>query len=313
MTSNGPIESNPVSIGAAAKVNKEFVLQKCEFFVDVQVWPFGKLHPDEWLSNFHMAELDHAVHLLNAFMYFSSALVEQLFLGAFQDLSRSIRKNGESFLAVQGSWRSFVDSLIISRVTGENPSDADSGYHFVRMARDLLHIPEARIFSPQEALSLLFREPPRPIVFVDDFVGSGNQFITTWNRKTPMLGSELSFSMLAASKRGTTFFYIPLVCTEKGLNNIRRHCPHVHVCPSHLLSERYSAIAPDSCLWPIDLRETASDFIYKASMRGGIPETQWRGFNDLALTVGFEHSVPDATLPIFYWKNNDWKPLIEKP
>ena len=63
----------------------------------------------------------------------------------------------------------------------------------------------------------------------------------------------------------------------------------------------------------MDLRETASDFIYKASMLGGIPETQWKGFHDLALTVGFEHSVPDATLPIFYWKNNDWKPLIEKP
>ena len=92
------------------------------------MWPFGKLHPEEWLTNFEASEQEHAVHLLNAFMYLSTPLVEQLFCAAFQELSRVVRKNGDSFLAVQGSWRSFVDSLIVTRVTGESPSDADSGF-----------------------------------------------------------------------------------------------------------------------------------------------------------------------------------------
>src|ERR1043166_1930229 len=236
MPSNNPgAIIQAVSAGAAAKVNKEFVLQKCEFFVDVQVWPFGKLHTDEWLNNFEPSELEHAVHLLNAFMYFSSPLVDQLFCAAFQELSRVVRKNGDSFLAVQGSWRSFVDSLIVTRVTGENPSDADSGFQFVRMARDLLLVPESRIVSPEDAISLLLKEPPRPVVFVDDFVGSGNQFITTWKRKTSVSGSEINFEMLAASKRGVTFFYIPLVCTQRGLKNIQEHCQHVSVFAAHLL------------------------------------------------------------------------------
>jgi hypothetical protein len=302
-----------VSVGAAAKVNKEFVLQKGDFFVDVQLWHFGKLRPDEWLSNFDADEQEHAVHLLNAFMYFSNRLVEQLFCAAFQELSQVIRRNGDSFLAVQGSWRSFVDSLIITRVTGENPSDADSGFQFVRMARDLLQIPEGRILSPADAISVLLKEPPKPIIFVDDFVGSGSQFIHTWHRKTKVSGSEIDFEMLAASRRGATFFYIPLICTETGLQNIQSACQHVSVVPAHLLSSRYSAIADDSFLWPDHLRPTASSFLYRASKRAGISDSQWKGFNDLALTVGFEHSVPDATLPIFYWKGNGWRPLIDKP
>lgn len=118
--------AHSLSIGGAAKVNKEFVLQKCDFFVDVQVWPFGKLHHDEWLSNFEACELDHAVHLLNAFMYFSSPLVDQLFCAAFQELSRAVRKGGDSFLAMQASWRSFVDSLIITRVASTMTSGTGS-------------------------------------------------------------------------------------------------------------------------------------------------------------------------------------------
>lgn len=314
MASISSDESNSaVGIGAAAKVNKEFVLQKCDFFVDVQVWPFGKLHPNEWLANFQPNELEHAVHLLNAFTYFSGRLVEQLFCAAFQELSRIVRKNGDSFLAVQASWRSFVDSLIITRVTGENPSDADSGFHFVRMARDLLHISESRILSPADALIALLREPPKPVVFVDDFVGSGNQFITTWHRKMDVLGSEINFDVLATSKRGATFFYIPLVCTAKGLKNIEESCRNVSVVPAHFLIDRYSAVSPDSLLWPEHLRIDAGDFLYQASKRAGIPESEWKGFNDLALALGFEHSVPDATLPIFYWRENGWRPLIDKP
>ena len=36
------------------------------------------------------------------------------------------------------------------------------------------------------------------------------------------------------------------------------------------------------------------------------------GFHDLGLTIAFEHSVPDATLPIFWADGSNWKPLYRR-
>jgi len=61
------------------KVNEPFVLGKCDYFVDVQLWPLiQRLNPKRWLSNFRPAEMDHAISLLNAFLYFDRILMDQL-------------------------------------------------------------------------------------------------------------------------------------------------------------------------------------------------------------------------------------------
>ncbi|MGI4789714.1 MAG: phosphoribosyltransferase-like protein [Janthinobacterium lividum] len=70
-------------------------------------------------------------------------------------------------------------------------------------------------------------------------------------------------------------------------------------------------------MWPDHLRTSALDFLEKVSHRVGIYDTHggvndWQGFNKLGLSLGFEHSVPDATLPIFYWEQNGWKPLLRR-
>lgn len=49
------------------RVNQELVQAKCDYFVDVQLWPLkATLDPERWLSNFENDELDHAIHLLNS-------------------------------------------------------------------------------------------------------------------------------------------------------------------------------------------------------------------------------------------------------
>jgi hypothetical protein len=54
------------------------------------------------------------------------------------------------------------------------------------------------------------------------------------------------------------------------------------------------------------------------SARIGIPDSggavvnDWQGFHCLGLSLAFYDSVPDATLPIFYWEENGWNPLIKK-
>jgi len=294
------------------QVNQTFILGKCDYFVDVQLWPLTQhLNPRRWLSNFLPVEMDHAISLLNAFVYFNKCLMDQLLLGAFQDFSRLCCAGGESFFARQIEWRTFLDTVIITCVRGEEPNATDSGFTFLRMARQVLGIPENRILEPQQALAALLQRKPCPVVFLDDFVGSGRQFVATWKRVVRLDGhGDVSFELLASQMNKPQFFYCPLICTAYGRDCISQECHMVSLHPAHLLREEYSAFSPNSVIWPEELRSSASEFIHEASKRAGIDK--WKGFHDLGLAIAFQHSVPDASLPILYWNANGWKPLIER-
>lgn len=296
------------------KVTKDFVLSKCNYFVDVQIWPIHSvMNPERWLSNFKKSEMDHAVHLLYSFMYYDEKLTNRMFVAAFEGLSRLLVRDDIALSGIRESWRSFVDNVFITHVTGETPSTTDSGLAFARKARQLLDIPEERVLSSEDALLLLSQPEPRSIVFVDDFVGSGRQFLHTWERNFEKSGN-LSFKKVA-SKSNHKFYYCPLLCTEFGLKKIKSKCSRVLVNPAHILSARYNALAPDSIIWPPELQPSASEFIWKASKRAGVKGVNWKGYDDLGLTLAFHSggfTVPDATLPIIYWSDNGWKPLINK-
>jgi hypothetical protein len=299
-----------------ASIDDGFVLSKCDYFLDLQLWPIrSRIDPVRWLQNFSEDEKDHAVHLLNGFTYLCPNLVDEMFRGAFQRLSLDVVSSGTPLLTAQGIWNSFLDNVLLVPVRGETPSTADSGFAYARRARQLLKIPEDRILLPVDALRLIIEKGPRPVVFVDDFVGSGSQFIKTWRHNHE--GLKAAFSVVAPLLQSAAFFYIPIVATEAGISAIHEAAPEVLVKPANTLSARYSALAVDSLIWPVRLRPTALNFVRNASMRAGIPdvggqEHDWRGQNKAGLCLAIGDSVPDATLPLFYWTENDWKPLIQK-
>jgi len=308
-----PPESSLQQMGPfLPQITEEFALYKCDHFVDIQLWPLkSRLDPRRWLANFKPEEMPFAISLLHSFLYFSEPLMDQMLTAAFQDLSRLIRNPDEAYSASVARWQNFVDSVIITCVRGENPNATDSGLKFLRMARQVLGINENRILSLEDTLTFLEAGNLRPIVFLDDFVGSGQQFLTTWNRPVLLTNRKrISFDEIASGNPGLRFYYCPLICTETGRRNIRIDCPRIILNPAHILPDCYNALADDSVLWRQDMREPGRQFIESVSTRIGIPD--WRGFNGLGLALAFEHSVPDATLPMFHWKGNGWNPLIER-
>ncbi|HEY7061867.1 MAG TPA: hypothetical protein VII06_10325 [Chloroflexota bacterium] len=303
---------------APARVTKEFVLTKCRYFTAMQLWPTqADLDPESWLTNFQPEEEEHAVHLLNSFLYFSAPLLDRVFATAIQTLSSRVTNRGDPLLSCQSDWRAFFDRLLLTYVTGEQPNPTDSGQYFARKARQLLSIPEERILDPPDVLHALLTTGPRPILFVDDFAGSGNQFVRTWQRSYPVGNMKISFADLS-KQRGTSFFYCPAFSTVRAQAAITKLAPQVTLHPGHILPEVYNALAPDSILWPPHLLPTARDFVRQASLRAGLPDTNghhvndWQGFARLGLAIAFAHSVPDATLPIIYWADNGWRPLIRR-
>lgn len=287
------------------------VLQHAGFLSDIRVWsPDMKTSARRWLGNFKDDEQDHAAALLEAFIFLSDELVDRLFLAAFDSLAVEVTPQVQDYEARATAWVSFLDQVLVSHPTGEMPNATDSGYAFDRKARQRLQIPEAHIMAPDQLVATAAAKLPQvPVVFVDDFVGSGDQFTKTWHRKYATSSGPLSLDDLAGASPGA-YFYCPLVCTSAGLAVIEANCPGVRVRPTHLLPEAYSVVHPASLVWPDNLRTSSRAFLDAVNSRAGISSSRMLGYKDLALTLAFEHGVPDATLPLFYWEENGWVPLV---
>lgn len=289
----------------------ELSRRKAEFFSLINLWPTTtELDAAGWLSNFTDDEQPLAGHLLSNFAYLNKTITSALFVSAFHQLSMRPHLAGPT-ASRRSNWEWFKQKVVITHVEGETPSTTDSGHIFARLARTALGIPEENILPPERALRVLSSGSGRPVVFVDDFLGSGSQFSTTWARPYSISSAHESTFQMEAPHQPTAAYFIPLIATQAGIKRVRDIAPQVCVCAAHVLDDRDSALTRESQVWPEALREQGIEMVRSASLRAGIPEETWRGFDELGLCLSFEHSTPDATLPIFYHEEN-WRPLIKR-
>jgi len=296
-------------------LTRDFIIEKCEYFASVGIWPPKNIiDPESWLDNFNRSEQNHAIYLLNFFMYFSDIFINEIFLSSMRTLSRSVMTDQDDCTTLKRNWQYFIDNAVFTFITGEIPNPSDSGHLFTRKAR-ALGIQERMIKTPEQVCEMLRNDLASPIIIVDDFVGSGTQFLTTWNRQYGNPGRSLC-ELSPISK--AQFYLCPAFCTARAIDEINAECPKLKINAGHIISNEYSVFAADSIVWPNQLKNNATDFLESASKRAGIPDTDgtapndWRGFNKLGLTIALANSIPDATLPLFYWEENGWRPLMRR-
>ena len=296
-------------------VSQIVVTSKVEFFVDVGIWPTrDRLDPYGWLENFVEHERPFALNLLNVFLFYNDALTDALFRSAIQQIGTRAVVGSGSIDDANHEWQAFLRSVRITYVEGEQPNPTDSGYVFARKARQVAGIDESQITHPVNVLAEHASGASHPILLVDDFVGSGRQMEATWHREYT-ISNSMTASFKTLAENGETIYYVPLVSTEYGMERLAQNCRGLTVSPAHVLDRHYSLVDPDSIMWPEPLRPQAFDFISSASERAGIKDqygAHWAGFHGLALSLAFAHSVPDATLPLYYWEHNGWKPLVRR-
>lgn len=296
-----------------------------KYFIDTGIWPKrNQFAPQEWMTNFDNHEKDFAKRLLDKFTYFSEDMVRQLFKSSFLSLSRHVISDKSDSVLSLIEWSTFLDNLYILKVTGEEPSNADSGYIFTRMARDILGIPENRLIEPLTAYQIMQSDPKANFVFVDDFVGSGSQFYKFWCIQ--QFYPNCTFKQISISYPQNRFFYCPTICTQKGFELIESYCSPVKVVPAHFYTDMHNALNPDSYIWR-DFSKDGPDFVKNISRKAKIPDlpdagvivkpdgtkiVSWQGYLELGLLLAFSHGWPDATLPLFYHNEGGWKPLLKK-
>jgi hypothetical protein len=294
---------------------EELVLSKCDSFVRMGVWPSGeKLKPRKWLDNFEASEREFALYLLNSFTYYNMDMCIALLRASFLNLSILLQKN-DTISQHLSSWDKLLADSIFIPVTGESRNITDSGNILAGHVRREMRIPQDNILTVDLLYDTGYMQSLRNfkhIIFFDDFVGSGRQFLTMWNDYFEKDAKIFDSVHDQCKKLNLTSHYCAMVGTRYGVNRIINGATDIDLHFAHILEQNMSPMHADSIIWPEHLKKDALGFIEKASKRAGIPDNQIAGFHDLGLTIAFEFTVPDATLPVFRWRKNGWSALMEK-
>jgi hypothetical protein len=290
-------------------------IDKSEFFRNIHVWPLNDvLNYKGWLGNFiNPEEIEIASNILNFFMFFPKPMINQM-------LKTVIGYCGEYLRLRFPDWshNDFENRCIYSYIPGENTHPTDSGHIYLRNLRDELHISEDHIVDFNNLhLKLKKSVVAVPVIFVDDFLGSGAQCIKAWNKnKRGLCGKTLKE---IASNSTHTFIYAPLVANHIGYNLVKNNCSGLELIPCHILDNEYNLFDPDCICWrrDNDLYLKGTELILSKSKELGIPFSKGKSVNDVkgfgeqGLALAFDNGAPDAIPAFFYWCTN-WIPLIKK-
>jgi hypothetical protein len=288
------------------------VLAKSEAMKKAGFWAPEYVRPRAWLDNFDETEQLAAAAILDNLLYYSDRMTNALLRATYQnlhdELSRGMLPSGRV---------SDLKTALFTRIDGEQPSICDSGNLFSRKVRDQLDVSEDQFATPAEVLESAVVEG-RPVVFLDDFMGSSNQLQTTW-RHPYRTSYPRSFDD-AQKNRKFPAYYIVLVTTSQGLDLARYSCPALHIVAGHVLGEEYSvrriADQPNHPSVP-DLSDRihrlldshSKDLDLSATMRQS--DFSLYGFHSFGLTVGFQHGIPDASIPLIWAKGSGgWTRLV---
>ena len=288
------------------------LVEKDRYFREFSIWPvYARFNTEGWLDNFLSEEKAMAERLLSNFSYFNEGMTDALLRAAIQNYLRWEKNRGRI------EWNgldAYLNDTAFVLCEGENPHPADSGNLFARKLRDRLGIAESHIMRPTQALKR--RKEFIRLVLVDDFCGTGNQLLETWT-KTRRIGWKCcSFEELAQSG-SHSFAYCCCVSTQKARDRIDDCFPALKFFAAHFVDERHSAVVVSSDLWSSGEVASALRIVRNASARAGYiaedgSQDDWRGFHALGLSLAFNHGIPDACLPIFYSRRNNWTPLIPR-
>ena len=191
------------------------------------------MNPAKWLNNFDDEDKGTAAFLLDKFVFYNIELSNILLKSSYNYLGDGFPR-GPTNMTASEILHSLPNAYYLP-VEGENPRPTDSGNYICRMSRQILRVPDENIVLPDVAVS--HAEAGNQVIFFDDFIGSGDQFLKTWRRPyNDRNGNVRSFSDIATN-RPFVAIYIALVSTDFGLGEINKHAPLVTVSVSHLLGD----------------------------------------------------------------------------
>jgi hypothetical protein len=271
----------------------------------------SEMQLDMWLSNFVTDEDQYLAARLLENLTFRS---EQMVGSAIEHILQSIlpcelRRLGN---AMQWSVDEFISSINaggqdhpIRFVEIDDPRGklpGKSGSVIIRELHRLGGVAKQLTCQPQN-LALL-PSTVRCLIFVDDMLGTGTQFIE--------FAKTYKLEKYCANK---DLIYCPLAAYSAGILNLKNACPWLNIFPVEEFSEKhrfFRASSENPSLWAIDHVNKVDDVrqhVNSLYLKAGISRNKQYA---LELLIGFHHATPNNTMPIMYEDTATWSKLLTR-
>ena len=184
-----------------------------------------------------------------------------------------------------------------------------SGAEFARLYADENSIYYKNIIEPNEFERLVKNTNGiQALVFVDDFMGTGNSAKENFNKlfeKNSALLKSIELQIFYVAIAG---FQVAKVNLENELNKLN-FSVKVHVCDP--LDDSVKCFSDKSQIFPDQLeREKAREICFRQGTR--LLKEAPLGYGDCQAAVVFEESCPNNCLPILWEESSEWEPLFKR-
>jgi len=282
------------------------VKQSSRLLIEQNIWDsISYDNLDVWLSNFKTSEEQLlSALMLDNLIYRSAGQTKALLLYALDSaLTNAVYPtpwdvlHGDNYLEIL-SRRGSGNPIRLIPVIRDLDPPSKSGPSVARLYKRELNISDDYMSWPW-LIGDMYRNGIRQFVFIDDVIASGEQFLE-------FLKKHIDSTLVDAE-----FYYIPLLAHETGIANVKKEFPQVKIHPVETVNDSDSFFNSKKNLEIKDLKQLYLDvekkFVNKR-LRGSVS----LGYKELSLCFSYYHSTPNATLPLYWYEDDVFQPLVRR-
>lgn len=235
----------------------------------------------EWMSQFEETERPIINQLLKAFRYYGSAQVAESVKGLYLDIQHTTAGVKTEIWFVPVGYVAKSGSII--------------AYYF-RVQNGLR---QDQFISPADVAALQLTENST-VVFLDDFLGTGNQATQVWTTVVEPLDI----------KSKCNFVYATLVAYREGIEHIKEKTGFSSLAVD-VLDDSDRPFSSANRIFATEPERIAAEKLVEKYGDRLYPNHPF-GYRRTQGLVGFFYSTPNNTLPIFWSAQAGWKPLLAR-
>lgn len=236
----------------------------------------------QWFEQFEEEDRQIILKLLPYYKYYSSEKVFEMLSLLYEKLVNEHDIKEETTIFVPVGYTSKSGSAITYFFKRENKLDEKSFIAMNDLRKQDFHTAKA-------------------IVFLDDFIGSG-EYIES-------IKSEFISKLSLQVQKRVKFICACMVGYEQGITKIE-NSNIMKVCVVERISSSLQPLHENSIIYKTDERKRAMEVLSKYNEP--LKEKYPFGYGSIQGLVSFFFATPNNTFPIFWSSNNNWHPLFPR-
>jgi hypothetical protein len=212
-----------------------------------------------------------------------------------------------------GQWAQLIQKRKMSNIFVTSIGhEGKSGASLLYVYRQANQISASLTGTIEDAADFLKKaNRPTVLVFIDDFIGSGNTCIETVRRFAELISKQ------QIEQSGHLICVATLVATRTGVAAVEAATDHqLRVFLGEELSSRHRAFSPDAGIFRSDKDRTEAEALCR-SIGEVLEAKQPLGYDDCQALLTFPYRCPNNTLPVFHkigksYRGKEWLPLFPR-